>query len=148
MNKAQREFIRSVIDDASDMTIATIRDDGFPQATTVSFVNDGMTLFFGTSADSQKARNIDKNNKVSLTIDCDYDEWDAIRSLSMGGLATRVTDEEEFQKVGDLLLKKFPQAANYEPDNAFELAFYRIDPTVVSLIDYSQEFGHTEEVSI
>lgn len=148
MSPDQEKFIQSVIDDTNDMTIATVREDGFPQATTVSYMNDGMTIYFGTSADSQKARNIEKNNKVSLTIDASYESWDAIRSLSMGAVANRVEDADEIEKLGRLLVKKFPEAENYVPDDTFELAYFRIDPKVISLIDYSKEFGHTEEVTL
>lgn len=148
MDKAQRQFIQSVIDEVDDMTIATVREDGYPQATTVSYMNDGLILFFGTSADAQKARNIDRNSKVSVTIDSKYDDWDKIRSLSMGALASRVSDPDEIEKVGSLLMKKFPQAEGYEPDESFEMVFYRIDPKVISLIDYSKGFGHTEEVML
>jgi hypothetical protein len=48
--------------------IATIRPDGYPQATTVSYVSDGLTIYFGCVAESQKAQNIAYNNKVSLTV--------------------------------------------------------------------------------
>ena len=49
-------------------TIATVRVDGFPEATTVSFMNDGLRIYFGTATNSQKARNIAQNDKVSLTM--------------------------------------------------------------------------------
>ena len=39
----KREII-SILDDADDMTIATVREDGYPQATTVSYVNEGLTM--------------------------------------------------------------------------------------------------------
>jgi hypothetical protein len=38
MDPALREEILSVLKGATDMTIATIRPDGYPQATTVSYV--------------------------------------------------------------------------------------------------------------
>ena len=55
MDDALREEILSVLKGASDMTIATIRPDGYPQATTVSYVSDGLTIYFGCAAESQKA---------------------------------------------------------------------------------------------
>ena len=58
MDPGLREEILSVLKDASDMTIATIRPDGYPQATTVSYVSDGLTIYFGCAAESQKAQNI------------------------------------------------------------------------------------------
>ena len=52
MDSARKEEITSILDDASDMTIATVREDGYPQATTVSYVNDGLNIYFGCAADS------------------------------------------------------------------------------------------------
>ena len=66
-NKSRQEIV-AILARANDMTIATMRPDGYPQATTVSYVNDGMNIYFGTGVDSQKARNIAGCDKVSLTI--------------------------------------------------------------------------------
>lgn len=146
MDKKLSEQIVSIIDDVDNMTIATVREDGFPQATTVSYVNDGLTIYFMTAADGQKARNIARNNKISLTIDRDYESWDDIEGLSMGALAMPVSDPAEREKIGNLLLEKFPQAAQYEPEVDIDLAFFRIEPKVISLLDYKRGFGHTELV--
>jgi nitroimidazol reductase NimA-like FMN-containing flavoprotein (pyridoxamine 5'-phosphate oxidase superfamily) len=64
-----REEILSVLRGASDMTIS-MRPDGYPQATMVSYVSDGLTMYFGCTAESQKVQNIAYNNKVSLTVTC------------------------------------------------------------------------------
>lgn len=149
MDKTLRDQIISIIDDVDDMTLATIREDGYPQATTVSYMNDGLTLYFMTTADSQKAQNIARNNKVSLTINRDYETWDDIEGLSMGAIAVSIGDAAEREKIGNLLLAKFPQAAQYEPaDDDIELAFFRIEPKVISILDYGKGFGHTALVEV
>jgi pyridoxine/pyridoxamine 5'-phosphate oxidase len=43
------------------MTLATIRPDGFLQATMVYYANDGLVLYFATDLTSQKASNIQLN---------------------------------------------------------------------------------------
>lgn len=147
MSPEQRQQIQAIIDDIDDMTVATVREDGFPQATTVSYVNDGLTIYFGTGAHAQKARNIARCEKVSLTINRPYKTWDEIEGVSIGGRAVKVTEADEQNKVGQLMFKKFPQIANYAanpPDT--ELALFRIDPIVISLLDYRKGFGHTELV--
>jgi general stress protein 26 len=58
----------SILAGASDMTLATVREDGYPQATTVSYVNDHLAIYFGYAAESQKAVNIARNDRVSLTV--------------------------------------------------------------------------------
>ena len=46
-------------------TIATNRPDGWPQATTVGYANDGLTLYFLCGPQSQKAKNIARDNRIS-----------------------------------------------------------------------------------
>lgn len=150
MDENRRRQITSIIDDVDDMTIATVRDDGYPQATTVSYVNEGLTIYFGTSAVSQKARNIASDNRVSLTINRDYSDWSEIEGLSIAGLATPVTDTAEQTRIGSMMFAKFPQIADYLPadTNQAELALFRIDPQFISLLDYSQGFGHCELIKV
>lgn len=142
---AQRDAIVAIMDAGVDLTVATVREDGWPQATTVSYVNDGPAIYFGTGDASQKARNIARDDRVSLTIDLPYADWSTIRGLSLAGRARRVTDPAEIQKAGALMLRKFPQVAHFEAfATGLDMAFYRIDPVVVSILDYTKGFGHTD----
>jgi hypothetical protein len=49
-----RKKILKIPDEHRIMTVATNRPDGWPQATTVGYVNDGLTLYFLCSPQSQK----------------------------------------------------------------------------------------------
>lgn len=141
----QRAQIVAILDAADDLTIATNREDGYPQATTVSFVNDGPSIYFGTWTQSQKAKNIARDNRVSVTVDAPYKDWDGIRSLSIGGRAQRVTAAEEQQRVGGLMISKFPRLGEFvKSQSPTDLALYRVDAEIVSILDYSKGFGHTE----
>jgi len=148
MDDSLREEILSVLTGASDMTIATIRPDGYPQATTVSYVTDGLTIYFGCAAESQKAQNIAYNDKVSLTVTLPYFSWEAIRGLSVGGTAKPVTDPNEINRVSELMLRKFPQILQYALAGKKGLFLVRITPEVISLLDYRKGFGHTELVTL
>ena len=68
MDEALRSKILEVLRRHHTMTLATIRPDGYPQATTVNYIHDDLTLYFATDATSQKAGNIKLNNKVSVAI--------------------------------------------------------------------------------
>jgi len=148
MDPGLREEILSVLKDASDMTIATIRPDGYPQATTVSYVSDGLTIYFGCAAESQKAQNIAYNDKVSLTVTLPYFNWEEIRGLSIGGTAMPVTDPNEINRVSELMLRKFPQILRYALAGKKGLFLVRVTPEVVSLLDYRKGFGHTDLVKL
>jgi PPOX class probable F420-dependent enzyme len=148
MTPEQKTNILEILDRALDITVATVREDGYPQATTVSFVHDGETIYFGCDPNSQKARNIERSDKVSLTINLPYQRWEDIRGVSLGGRAHIVTDPAELQKVIQAMMTKFPQISDFAPNDREQLCIVRIDPDVISLLDYRKGFGHTEEIRV
>lgn len=145
MDQTHRDFVLHVIDAAPDLTLATIRPDGYPQATTVSFAHDGMLLYAGIGRASQKAENIRHNDKVSLTINLPYSDWRDIKGLSMSARAEILQDPADIETARACLERRFPAVSEWcGPDMAAEVAFLRIRPELVSLLDYSKGFGHTE----
>jgi nitroimidazol reductase NimA-like FMN-containing flavoprotein (pyridoxamine 5'-phosphate oxidase superfamily) len=145
LSSAQRDQIVSILDAANDLTIATNREDGYPQATTVSFVNDGLAIYFGTWSQSQKAKNITRDDRVSVAITDPYKDWNEIRGVSIGGRARRLTDAAELAKVGAIMFKKFPQIAAFAKTmQEADMAMFCIEPRVISMLDYTKGFGHTE----
>jgi len=144
-----KDRIAHIIAAGADMTIATVRPDGWPQATTVSYAGDGLTIYFGTGAQSQKARNLARNNKVSLTINLPYADWNHIEGISASGVATRITDPAELARFGQVMLAKFPQVMSaVPPQGAGEMAMFRVTLNVVSVLDYTKGFGHTDLVEL
>ena len=147
MDKTLHQTILDILAQTNDMTIATIRPDGWPQATTVSYVSDGLSIYFVTGGHAQKAQNIAKCDKISLTVDRPYKDWTAIQGLSLGGTAARVTDEDEIARIEKLMAKKFPKLTEFDmPEGA--LAFFKVTPKVISILDYSKGFGHTDLVTV
>jgi hypothetical protein len=78
------------------MTIATTRPDGWPQATTVGYANEGLTLYFLCGPDSQNPE------QPSLPL-------------------------------------PMPTEA--------DVRIFRVIPTIISALDYSKGFGHTDLVT-
>jgi general stress protein 26 len=148
MDPGLREEILSILKGAEEMTIATVRPDGYPQATTVNYASDGLIIYFGCAAESQKARNVACNDKVSLTITLPSFNWEEIRGLSMGGKASPVTDPAEISRVSELMLRKFPQILRYALAGKKGLFLVRVTPEVISVLDYRKGFGHTDLVRL
>ncbi|MDB5935050.1 MAG: hypothetical protein JWQ01_2394 [Massilia sp.] len=147
MDQTFKDFVLKVIDGASDLTLATLRPDGYPQATTVSFAHDGLNLYVGIGKHSQKAGNVRYNNKVSLTINLPYHDWREIQGLSMSAVAQILQDRADVELAKACLLKRFPQIAEWgATDGAQDVAFLKITPQVISILDYTKGFGHTEQV--
>jgi len=148
MGPRLKQEILSILDDASDMTIATVREDGYPQATTVSYVNNGLNIYFGCAANSQKAKNIARDSKVSLTVNLPYTSWNDIRGLSIGGRAERITNPQEVAQASQLMFEKFPQIARYAPAELEDIVLFRVTPEVISVLDYRKGFGQSDLVKL
>jgi len=149
MDDAIRSKILDLLDQHRIMTIATLRPDGWPQATTVGYVNEGLTLYFLCGLDSQKAANLAHDDRVSLTIDHDTPDLMAISGLSMAARAQKVVDRDEANRVLRMLPLKYPEnisvpVAMPTPE---DVHVFRVTPTVISVLDYSKGFGHTELVT-
>jgi nitroimidazol reductase NimA-like FMN-containing flavoprotein (pyridoxamine 5'-phosphate oxidase superfamily) len=149
MDETIKRKILKLLDEYRIMTVATLRADGWPQATTVGYVNEGLTLWFLCGLDSQKAANLARDDRLSLTIDHDTPDIMAITGLSMAARATPVTDRAEAEKVLRMLPSKYPEqkalpVAMPTPD---DVRLFRVTPTVITVLDYSKGFGHTDLVA-
>jgi nitroimidazol reductase NimA-like FMN-containing flavoprotein (pyridoxamine 5'-phosphate oxidase superfamily) len=149
MDEEIRKKILSLLDEHRIMTVATLRPDGWPQATTVGYVNVGLTLYFLCSPDSQKAANLARDDRLSLTIDHDTSQLMEITGLSMAAHAHAVDDPEEADRVLRLLPSKYPQQASlpFAMPSRDQVRIFRVVPTVISVLDYSKGFGHTDMVT-
>lgn len=149
MHQPTMNLIADIIDQAHDLTLATVRPDGYPQATTVSYANDGLTLFVGVGKDSQKVNNIRYSDKVSLTINLPYSDWMHIRGLSAAAQAEILQNQDDIRHAMNCLSNRFPQIkSGMTSDLADEIFFLRIRPQIISVLDYEKGFGHTELVKV
>ena len=148
MDEALRSKILDVLRRHHTMTLATIRPDGFPQATTVNYIHDDFVLYFATDATSQKAGNIKLNNKVSVAIASETQDFEKLRGLSMSGIATRVNEEQRADELALRLFQALPQSRRYVPEDETKLAVYAIEPVAIALVDYASGFGTTYLVEL
>jgi nitroimidazol reductase NimA-like FMN-containing flavoprotein (pyridoxamine 5'-phosphate oxidase superfamily) len=148
MDDAIRRKVVEILDQQRLMTVATNRPDGWPQATTVGYVNDGLTIYFLCSPQSQKAKNLSRDKRLSLTIDHDTSDPMAITGLSMAAVAEPVNDPAEVEKAMGRLGARFPEYAALPLPKMEEILIFRVAPKVISVLDYSKEFGHADLVTI
>ena len=149
MDASMHRRIVDLLDSHRVMTIATLRPDGWPQATVVGYVNEGLTLYFLCGLDSQKAANIARDERVSITVASDPDDVMRITGLSMAARAQPVLDPAEAARIIALLPSRYPQQTVPIPfpmPTPEQVRIVRVQPTVVSMLDYTQGFGHTDLV--
>jgi uncharacterized protein YhbP (UPF0306 family) len=145
-----RQATIQIVESGRHLSLATLREDGYPQANTVNYANDGLILYFGTARTSSKIRNIQCCSKVSLTINLPYDDWSQIRGLSMAATARVLADDSpDSVRAMNRLLARFPSASDMSPpSDPGQIVFVELVPRFVSVIDYTQGFGHSELVEI
>ena len=149
MDETLQRKILELLNQHRIMTVATLRPDGWPQATTVGYASEGLTLYFLCGLNSQKAANLSRDNRVSLTIDHDTPQVMEITGLSMAARAQAVVDPTEAETALRLLMLKYPQQASIPlpmPTPA-DVRIFRVTPMVISVLDYSKGFAHTDLVT-
>jgi nitroimidazol reductase NimA-like FMN-containing flavoprotein (pyridoxamine 5'-phosphate oxidase superfamily) len=148
MDRAMRAKLHLLLDNHPTLRIATLRPDGWPQTTTVGYANEGMTIYFLCARESQKAANLALDNRVSLAIDDDPAQVMQIKGLSMAARAQCVLDEHEATKAIALIMRRYPaqDGVDFPVPAPSDVAVFRVTPSIVSVLDYSLGFSHTDIV--
>ena len=138
----------TILDSNRIMTIATVRPDGWPQATIVGYANQGFRLYFLIYRTSQKFGNISENNRVAITVAHEPAELRDIKAVYAGCVVQEVLDLAERSRAWNLLAQRHPNLTDLAPPERAEVATMAADCKHVSLLDYSQGLGHTETLTL
>ena len=148
MKQQFRRQIIDLLDQHRIMTIATNRPDGWPQATVVGYANDGLIIYCFIARDSQKYANIMHDPRISLAIAHDYPQPLQIKGLSVAAKAVEVEDRGEIEHAGNILLRRYPEYKVMPRPDPAVVPMLRITPEIVSILDYSKGFGHSDLVRV
>lgn len=143
-----QDKVMSILDRHSVMTIATNRPDGWPQATTVGYVNIGMILCFLISRTSQKFKNLASDDRVSITVASEPSTLSQIEGLSMAAHVIESKDEPYRTEILARLSARHPGYFDPETLDMKASALFRALPMVVSVVDFSQGLGHAEAFTV
>lgn len=132
--------VLEILNEGRTLTLATLRADGWPQATMVGYMADDLTLYCAVARTSQKLANIKRDRRVSIAIG--WETPDALCGVSMAANAVEVTDYEEHDHVSNLLARRRERAvfSPREPSSAI----LRLTPMVISLIDLPGMQGYPQ----
>jgi nitroimidazol reductase NimA-like FMN-containing flavoprotein (pyridoxamine 5'-phosphate oxidase superfamily) len=137
-----------IIDQYRLMTLATLRADGWPQATMVNYANEGLLLYFIISRQSQKYANIDRDSRVSIMIGRDFDDPSQIKAVSIAANASEVRDPAQRERAIRLVLERHPALARYGRPDLKHSAVMRAYCSIVTILDYSKGFGHSDLLTV
>jgi general stress protein 26 len=151
MKQNLEKAIVSYLDSHRHMALATVKDDGSPYASIVSYVNRGPTIFFMTDPSSQKGKNIQFCPKVGVAISEDYLDWDKIEGVQLTGSVEWITDQTELKQVQQMFAQKFPQVHKYLSGYGVTIdiiPFLRITAKSINYLDYSKGFNHWDTLAL
>jgi PPOX class probable F420-dependent enzyme len=118
---------RRLLDGRNFATVATLGPDGHPHSSVVWVDRDGDTVVFSLTADKQKARNLARDPRVSLSV---FDLDNPYHSVEIRGTAELVEDPE--RSLPERLSRKYlGQSPPPEPAQIVRLVA-RISPTRVN----------------
>jgi len=114
------------------MNLGVNRPDGWPQVTTVGYVNEGLNLYFVTGRESQKLANLKADSRVSLTIHTVAAVEGAV-GVSMSGHAHEVSEPVEIERLNRMIFERWPTVSVYCPATS-SVAILRIKPELICAI--------------
>ncbi len=137
-----------ILNNHRQMAISTVRPDGWPQTTIVGYANEGWDLYFLIFRSSQKLANISRDDRVSIAVAAEARSLGEIKAVYAGANAAEVTGQSEREKAWELLVQRHPNLADVGPPDDSQTALMRARCKYVSVVDYSQGIGHTEELTV
>lgn len=131
---AAKDRILEILAESRVLCVATLRPDGWPQATLVGYLSDDLTLYFAVARDSQKLANIARDPRISIAVGRQGQQVAHVHGLSMAAIAAEVTDLDEVRRLNALILTRYPEQAVFAP-RGHSIAVVRATPQLISLVD-------------
>jgi nitroimidazol reductase NimA-like FMN-containing flavoprotein (pyridoxamine 5'-phosphate oxidase superfamily) len=143
-----QDKLTCILDAHGVMTIATVRQDGWPQATMVGYVRQDLVLYFLVSRTSQKFKNIQADDRISVAIGAETTTPESILGVSMSARAFECRDEPYRSEMLAKLSGRHPGYFDAKTLDMNQSALFRALPEVVSIIDFSKGLGHSDIITV
>jgi hypothetical protein len=137
-----------ILDSHRIMSISTIRPDGWPQTTIVGYANEGYDIFFLIFRSSQKFANILRDERVSIAIGKEPRSLNELKAVYAGARAAEMIYGKQRDYAWKLLEHRHQNLVDFGAPDLTETALMRASCQHVSVLDFSQGLGHTEELTL
>lgn len=138
----------TILNSHRTMTVATNRQDGWPQATIVGYANEGFRIYFLIFRTSQKFANISRDNRIAITVGQEPASLRDVKAVYAGCTVSEVTDIAERSRAWQLLAQRHPQLTDLAPPGTDDVATMAADCRYVSVLDYSKGIGVMESFTV
>jgi uncharacterized protein YhbP (UPF0306 family) len=126
--------VLAYLDAQPTLTLATVGAGGVPRATTLTYVNDGLSVFVWMRPETTTARQMQENPIVSLAIDRYAADWRETQGIQAAAEAQVVLNPSELSRVVELFERKYPSLAGSLGSG---VSIFRLTPTELQFIDNS-----------
>lgn len=148
--KESRERLQQFLAGHTTLTLATVAEDGRPQAASLFFAEmEDLSLIFISERKTRHSQNIRRDSRIAATIYADGQQWQSIRGVQLEGRCQALTGQAT-KAARAVYLAKYPFIAQNKILAAMLnlVTFYRIEPAWIRLIDNGRGFGHKEELHL
>lgn len=115
------------------MSLALNRPDGWPQVTTVGYLNEGLNLYFIVARASQKVANAERDPRASVAIRSASDPHGDAVGLSMAGRVREILHPPTIERLNRQVVARYPDVHVYCPGGD-AVAVLHFAPEVVSCV--------------
>ncbi|MBB2941000.1 PPOX class probable F420-dependent enzyme [Actinoplanes lutulentus] len=134
-----------LLSSARKMQLATINPDGTPHLVTMFFGLTGGRIAFWTYRAAQKARNLDRDPRLTCLVE-EGEDYFELRGVQVAGQVRRIDDLEGVTEVGRLIAARMPDVPAdaldaYVSHAARKRAAYIVEPLRVASWDHRKLLG-------
>ncbi|MEO3870367.1 pyridoxamine 5'-phosphate oxidase family protein [Nonomuraea sp. B12E4] len=97
--------VTAFLEGSRKLQLATINPDGMPHLVTMFYALDEGRIAFWTYAKAQKARNLDRDPRVSCLVEAGED-YGELRGVLVYGRAELVTDRDRVMAIGMMIARR------------------------------------------
>lgn len=127
------EAIVAVLNRERLMSLALNRPDGWPQVTTVGYLNEGLNLYFIVARSSQKVANSRRDPRASVAIRSESGIHGDAVGLSMSGQVREAVDPATVERLNRQVAARYPEVHVYCPAGD-AVAVLQFTPEIVSCV--------------
>jgi uncharacterized protein YhbP (UPF0306 family) len=128
------QHILAYLDAQPALTLATATRGGVPRAATLTYVNEGLSIYVWTRPDTTTARQMQENPVVFFAIGEYTHDWREAKGIQAAADAQVVLNPDELSRVVGLFEQKYPALAGTLVSG---VSLFRLTPTKLDFIDNS-----------
>ena len=147
-HRKQLELVATLLNSETTLTVATATREGSASVAPLFYLpQEGMRLYWFSSALSEHGRNLRENPRAAVSVYHSTAEWEKIRGVQMRGAVSAVSDRALRRTIAKAYTERFQLGKLFEARMS-RSTLYCFQPEWVRYIDNSRRFGFRFELSL